>query len=111
MRFLRQLKPVAVLFVFLAAWWVTPLALKRASQSAFYEFQAPMIAAQGYAKDLQTFWALRTRTNRELIKAGRDLARINATYEVAAQEARLKDEEIARLENLLNLPSRPEFRY
>ncbi|MGE9296428.1 MAG: rod shape-determining protein MreC [Puniceicoccales bacterium] len=111
MKFLRQLKPLLVLFVFLAAWWLTPVIVKRFSKSAFYEFQAPMIAAQGYGKDLQTFWTLRTQSNRELIEAGRDLSRLNATYEVAAQEARVKDQEVARLESLLNLPSRPEFRY
>jgi len=111
MKFLRQLRPVLALLIFLAIWWLTPVVVKRFGQSAFYEFQAPLIAAQGYAKDLQTFWSLRTRSNRELIEAGRDLSRLNATYEVAAQESRVKDEEIARLEQLLNLPSRPEFRY
>ncbi|MEO0795850.1 MAG: rod shape-determining protein MreC [Verrucomicrobiota bacterium] len=111
MKFLRQLKPIIVLLLFLAIWWFLPTVIKRVGKSGFYEFQAPVIAVQGYAKDLQSYWALRTRTNRELIEAGRDLARINSTYEIARQENSVKDEEIARLERLLNLPSRAEYHY
>lgn len=111
MKLLRQLKPVLVLLIFLAIWNLTPIAVKRFSGEAFYEFQAPLIAAQGYAKDLQTYWSLRTRSKNDLIEAGRDLSRLNAKYQVAQQENQVKDEEIARLENLLNLPSQPEYRY
>lgn len=111
MKLLRQLKPILVLLLFLAIWALTPVVIKRFGQDAFYEFQAPIIAAQGYAKDLQTYWSLRTRSDNELIEAGRDLSRLNARYQVAQQENQTKEAEIARLESLLNLPSRPEFRY
>lgn len=111
MKFLRQLKPLLVLLVFLAIWWIAPTVMKRFSQNAFYEFQAPLIAAQGYAKDLQSYWSLRTRSKNDLIEAGRDLSRINAQYQNAKQMSEAQSEQIARLESLLNLPSRPEFRY
>ncbi|WP_309387834.1 rod shape-determining protein MreC [Cerasicoccus frondis] len=111
MKLLRQLKPVLVLLIFLAIWMLTPAVVKRFGQNAFYEFQAPMIAAQGYVKDLQTYWSLRTRSKNDLIEAGRDLSRLNSKYQVAQQENLTKDAEITRLESLLELPSRPEFRY
>ncbi|GHC10303.1 rod shape-determining protein MreC [Cerasicoccus arenae] len=111
MKSLRLLKPLIALLLFLALWELTPIAIKRFGKDAFFEFQAPLIAVQGYAKDLQTYWSLRTRSKNDLIEAGRDLSRLNATYQVAQQENLTKDAEIARLESLLNLPSRQEFRY
>ncbi len=111
MKFLRQLKPLLVLLIFLVVWNLTPFAVKRFSQGVFYEFQAPLIAAQGYAKDLQSYWSLRTRSKNDLIEAGRDLSRINAEYQNVKQMSEVKNAEIARLESLLNLPSHPEFRY
>lgn len=111
MKFLRQLKPLLVLLVFLAIWWIAPAVVKRFSGNAFYEFQAPLIAAQGYAKDLQSYWSMRTRSKNDLIETGMEVSRLNAAYQVAQQEHRVMDEEVERLESLLNLPSRPEFRY
>lgn len=111
MKNLRLLKPALALLVCLAIWWALPLALKRWAKAGFYEFQAPAFLAQSHAKDLQTYWDLRTRSQRDLIEAGRDLSRVNAQYQVALQEAQAKQDEIERLEQLLNLPSRPDFRY
>ncbi|WP_309397663.1 rod shape-determining protein MreC [Cerasicoccus maritimus] len=111
MKLLRQLKPILLLLIFLAIWTLTPVVVKRFTQDAFYEFQAPMIAVQGYVKDLQTYWSLRTRSKNDLIEAGRDLSRLNSRYQIAQQENLTQEAEIARLESLLELPSRPEFRY
>jgi len=111
MKFLRQLKPLLALLIFLAIWWITPTIVKRFSQDLFYEFQAPMAAAQGYAKDLQSYWTLRSRSRNDLIEAGIELSRINAQYQNAKEMTAAKENEIARLESLLQLPSRPEFRY
>src|SRR3954469_10507649 len=50
-------------------------------------------------------------SNRDLIEAGRDLARLNASYEVAIQQNAELQSEITRLESLLRLPSFSEYRY
>ena len=50
------------------------------------------------------FWALRARSRTELIEAGRDLARVNASFELAVQQNEELRAEVARLEELLRLP-------
>lgn len=108
---LSQFKPLVVLLVFLAAWWVTPVMVKRWLQTGFYEFQAPLAAAESHLEDLQSYWTLRGQSKREMIEAGRDLARENARLTVQLQDNRSLGAEISRLETLLDLPSHPDFRY
>jgi Cell shape-determining protein len=105
-----QARPFLTLGIALLAWLILPTVFKRFARLSFYEFQAPLDIAASYARDLQGFWAKRTRSNAELVAAARDLQRLNASYELRLQEdARLR-EEIVRLENLLRLPSFAEFR-
>ncbi|MBC2594080.1 rod shape-determining protein MreC [Ruficoccus amylovorans] len=108
---LSQFKPLVVLLVFLVAWWVMPVMLKRWIQTGFYEFQAPMMFAESQVEDLQSYWTLRGQSKREMIEAGRDLARENARLTVQLQENRTLSDEASRLEALLELPSHPDFRY
>lgn len=105
-----QAKPFLTLGIVLAAWLLIPTAFKRFARASFFELQAPVEVAASYVRDLQDFWALRTRTNNELIEAGRDLARLNAAYEVRLQQDSALRAELERLQSLLRLPSPPGFR-
>jgi rod shape-determining protein MreC len=105
-----QARPFLTLGLVVLAWLVLPTVFKRLARLSFYEFQAPVDVAASYARDLQDFWAQRTRANAELVAAARDLQRLNASYELRLQDdARLRSE-IERLEALLRLPSYAEFR-
>lgn len=106
-----QARPFLTLGIVLVAWLVLPTIVKRAARVSFYEFQAPLDIASSYARDLQDFWADRTRSHSELIAAARDLHRLNAAYESSLREDSRLRSEIARLEGLLHLPSYAEFRY
>lgn len=109
MRFV-QARPFLALGLLLLVWLVLPTALKRVARLSFQEFQAPLEIAASYGRDLQGFWARRTRDPAELVNAARDLQRVNAAYELRLQdEARLRGE-VARLEGLLRLPSYAEYR-
>jgi rod shape-determining protein MreC len=92
------------------AWLLLPAAVKRFVRLSFYELRAPVDIAASYAGDLQDFWSQKTRTNNELISAARDLAALNASYEMRIREDNRLRTEIARLEELLRLPSYGEFR-
>lgn len=105
-----QARPFLTLGLVLLAWLVLPTILKRFARLSFYEFQAPLDVGASYARDLQDFWAQRTRSNAELVAAGRDLQRLNASYELRLQDDTRLRAEITRLENLLRLPSYAEFR-
>ncbi len=110
MRRFDQARPFLTLGLVLLAWLLVPTVVKRFARLSFYEFQAPLDVAASYGRDLQDFWAVRTRSNAELVAAARDLQRLNASYELRLQDdARLRAE-ITRLEGLLRLPSYPEFR-
>lgn len=110
MRRFDQARPFLTLGILLLAWLFLPTVFKRFARLSFYEFQAPIDVAASYARDLQDFWAQRTRSNADLVAAARDLQRLNASYELRLREdARLRSE-ISRLEALLRLPSFAEFR-
>lgn len=105
-----QVRPFATLGVLLLGWLLLPFGIKAFTRTTFFELQAPFAAAQSYVQDLQEFWALRVRPKQEIIEAGRDLARLNAAYEVRLQENEQLRAEILRLENLLKLPPLPDHR-
>lgn len=106
-----QSKPFVTLGLLLVAWLVVPTAVKTFSRASFFELTAPITVAADYARVLQEYWSLRMHSNHELIEAGRDLARINASYELAVQQTSEMQAEIDRLESLLRLPSFKEYRY
>jgi rod shape-determining protein MreC len=105
-----QARPFATLVVVILLWALLPLGLKSFTRASFFELQAPFAAAQSYVQDLQEFWALRTRPKNEIIEAGRDLARLNAAYELRLQESEQLRAELLRLENILKLPPMPAYR-
>ena len=106
-----QVRPFATLAVVAVAWLLIPLGVKTLARATFFEFTAPLNLAASDVHVLQDYWSLRMHTNSELIEAGRDLARVNASYSVAAEQNASLQAEILRLETDLHLPPRPEFRY
>lgn len=99
-----QAKPFLTLGLVLLAWLLIPIAVKRAARASFFEFQAPFETTASYIRDLQDFWSLKSRPQHELIEAGRDLARLNAAYEVRLQHDAALRGELERMERLLKLP-------
>jgi len=106
----EQSKPFITLGVLLLAWLIIPTVFKRFARASFYELQAPIEVSASYARELQDFWSLRTRSNTELIAAGKELSGITARYEHAAGENAALRREIDRLETLLQLPSFANYR-
>lgn len=105
-----QASPFLALGLALLAWLIVPAAVKRFARDAFYEARAPLDITASYARDLQSYWADRTRSKNELIEAGRELSRLNSAHELRlAEDSRLRSE-IVRLEEMLRLPSFGDFR-
>jgi rod shape-determining protein MreC len=93
------------------AWLLIPTAVKTLARASFFELTAPITLTASRVRDLQEFWSLRLHSKTDLIEAGRDVARLNATYEFAVQQNSELQAEISRLESLLRLPSYTEYRY
>jgi len=106
-----QTRPFAVLGMILLIWLFLPPIIKSWLNYSFYEMQAPSMLSASYLRDIQDYWTLRTRKKTELIEGIRDLARLNAAYESRLHENEMLRREIARLEEILNLPSLPGYRY
>ncbi len=106
----RNLRPFVFLFAGMIAWWFVPAAVRRVVYEAAYEFEAPAFVLSSRMSDLARYWELRSRNRDDLIRAGRDASRLAATmqYEIAAASELRKEN--ARLETLLGMPSRPEYR-
>jgi rod shape-determining protein MreC len=105
-----QARPFLTLFIAGVAWLAVPVAVKTFARASFFELTAPITASMSHIRDLQEYWSLRAHSNRELIEAGRDLARVNASYELAAQHNADLEAELARLEAELRLPPVPGYR-
>ena len=96
--------PLLALFF---AWWFAPTIVKSFVKVSFFEFQAPFWTSVSYLHDLQDYWSARSRSKNELIEVGRDLARLNAAYEIHLTEREALRKELRRLERLFDLPSLP----
>lgn len=106
-----QAKPFATLGILVLGWALLPTAFKTFARASFFELTAPVSLSASRVRDLQDYWALRLHSNDELVAAGRDLARLNSSYELAVQTNTELEAEIARLESLLRLPSFSDYRY
>ncbi len=105
-----QTKPFLTLGVLLLVWLVLPTVLKRSTRDGFYEMQAPMDVSASYLRELQDYWAMRTRSKHEIIDAYNDLGGVVSKYAAAAEENAELRREIARLEDLLQLPTFDNYR-
>ena len=105
-----QARPFLVLGIALAAWLVLPVAAKRLARLTFFEFQAPIDVTASRARDLQDYWSLRTRSQNDLIEAGKELARLNSHYENKINETAALRSEVKRLEDLLHMPAFADYR-
>jgi len=103
-------RPFITLGLVVVAWLLVPVGVKTFSRASFFELTAPVTVAADYARGLQEYWSLRLHSNHELIVAGRDLARINSSYEFAVQQNAELQASLARLEGLLRLPSYTNYR-
>lgn len=108
---LDKFKPLVALGVFLVAWWIVPTVAKSFLKLSFAEFQAPAWVAGSYLDDLEGFWSRNMHSKKDLQVAGQQIARAKAYYQFNAQRADTLDAEIRRLESILKLPSRREYRY
>lgn len=106
-----QAKPFVTLAIVVIAWLLVPTAVKTFLRASFFELTAPITLTAERIRALQEVWALRLHSKDELIAAGRDLARLNSSYELAVQQNTELEAEISRLEGLLRLPSFSEYRY
>lgn len=106
-----QARPFFTLGVVLLGWLVVPLVLKTFTRATFFEIQAPLIVADSFVEDLDTFWSNRLHSKDELLKAGKQVSGLIAEYSFSTQRNKELEAEIIRLENLLNLPSMPAFRF
>ncbi len=104
-----QARPFAVLGLALAAWLMAPIAVKTFVRASFFEMTAPIEVSASYADSLKKFWSLRLHSKDELIEAGRDMARLNASYSVSVQANEDLKAEVERLQGLLKMP--PDERY
>ena len=73
--------------------------------ATFAEFRAPLYAIPSQLSDLEKFWALHSNSKTALIEAGRDLARVNAAYELRLMENKTLKAQIGRYEKILDIPS------
>ena len=106
-----QAKPFVALGIVVLTWILLPAVVKSFLRAGFFELQAPIQVTASYVRDLQEYWAERTHSSKELMAAGRELRHVYAGYEFQAQQVEALHAEIARLEQLLRLPSSPHYRF
>ncbi len=109
-RKLTAVRNLAVFAVAVAACLFAPTAVRNSVNRAFEEFRAPLDAIPSQLSDLEKFWSLSAKSKRDLIEAGRDLARLNSAYELKVLENASLRSQIHRFEKILNLPSHEKFK-
>ena len=107
---LDQARPIFTFGIIVAVWLVIPVIVKTFTRATFFELTAPIPVAASYARDLQEFWTLRLHSKAELIEAGRDLARLNASYSLSVQQNAELQAKVSRLESLLRMPAFANYR-
>lgn len=106
-----QARPFVVLGLAAGLWVGAPVAFKAFARVSFFEMTAPVAVGSSYLSDVQSFWALKVHSSDDLIEAGRDLARLNASYSVAVQQNAQLHAEVDRLQALLHMPPSDRYRF
>ena len=110
LRKFTEVRNLAIFACAVLACLFAPTAVRNSAERAFEEFRAPIDAIPSQLSDLEKFWSLSSRSKRELIEAGRDLALLNSAYELKLLENESLRNRVSRLENILNLPSQEKFK-
>ncbi|MEI6862667.1 MAG: rod shape-determining protein MreC [Verrucomicrobiota bacterium] len=115
MRLLNQIsgqaRPFFTLGVVSLAWLLVPAVVKRFVRNTLFEAQAPALVTAGRVRQLQEYWALRSRSTDELIANGNATAAALAGYELGVARLEQAMDENSRLRILLNLRPMPGWRY
>lgn len=106
----KSIRNVAIFALVLLVCLFLPKSIKSFSEKSFDEFRAPIEALPSQMSDLQKYWSLRGNSKRTLIEVSRDLARLNATYELKILELDSLRSEISRLERFFQLPSYDKYK-
>ncbi len=107
----NRLRPLLILGLFLAAWWLIPVGVRRFTRASFALFEAPGLISYSRAKDLQDFWSTRDHSADDLVAAGRDTQRQANDSNLQLEETEATRQENEHLSELLHLPPEPGFRY
>lgn len=100
---------MAIFIAILALCVFAPSLVKNSAKGIFSEFSAPIDIIPSQLGDLETYWIKHSNSKRALIEAGRDLARLNASYTNKILENEFLKQRIERYETLLNMPSQERF--
>ncbi len=103
------MQSVAVFAALLFLCLLGPGAVRHFTGGLFEEFRAPIDELPSRLYDLEKFWSLHSNSKRALIEAGRDLARLNAAYELKISENASLKETLLRYESIFNFPSHEKF--
>jgi len=101
---------IAIFAAAVLACLFAPNAARNFARSIFDEFRAPIDTIPSHLSDLAKFWSLSSNSKRDLIEAGRDLARLNSAYEAKIVENESLRRQIFRFERILNMPSQERFK-
>lgn len=105
----KTLRDLAIFIAVVLLCLVAPHFLRTTASDIFGEFTAPIDSVPSQVSDLVSYWDIHSESKRELIEAGRDLARLNASYTNLVSENEFLKDKVSRYEALLNLPSTVEF--
>lgn len=105
------LKPVLALIALCIVWALIPVAMRSVMRVSFFELQAPLPTGASFVSDIQSYLGLKNHSKHELIEATRDLARLNASYELKIQENAALKNEVYRLEKILSIPPQPGYHF
>ncbi len=103
------MQSVAVFAALLFLCLLGPGAVRHFTGGLFEEFRAPIDELPSRLYDLEKFWSLHSNSKRALIEAGRDLARLNAAYELKVSENSSLKDTLLRYEAIFNFPSHEKF--
>lgn len=106
----RGARNIAVLALVLLCAFALPQGVRNFAEKTFREFRAPVDVLPSRISDLQKYWSMRSTSKQALMEAARDLARVNAAYELKVVENDSLRSQIVRLENILQLPSEEKFK-
>ncbi len=109
-RKLAELRNLAIFFAILFVCLFAPAVFRNGIKDVFDEFRAPIDTLSSQFGDLAKFWSMTSNSKRDLIEAGRDLARLNSAYELKVIENESLKFQISRLEKILSMPSFDKFK-